>query len=85
MPRRHNEYFRTVSLGGRKSCPNCGEKLDAGEKIWSWGEYVRGKWRTVRHLCKKCWKPTERALFSHKMQCGCEFNLVGYQGEKLPE
>jgi hypothetical protein len=80
----HNEYFRTVSLGGRKSCPECKEKLPRGEYIWSWGEYVNAKWRTVRRFCVQCWPDIQRDLEVHKSECGCDFQLVGYQGTTLP-
>lgn len=81
----HNEYFRTVSLGNRKSCPTCGHKLASGESIWSWGEYVRGKWYTVTHFCQVCWaacpytSPRAR-LLAHSTPCGCTFQLVAYSG-----
>jgi hypothetical protein len=81
----HREWFRTVSLGNRKSCPSCGTKLAEGEQIWSWGEYVRAKWRTVRHLCSKCWSDVKADLIPHANECGCQFELVGYGGQKLPE
>lgn len=82
--RSHNEWFRTVSLGGRKSCPGCGEKLESGESIWSWGEYLRAKWRTVKHFCKKCYpEQVQKPLLSHTGGCGCTVNLCG-RGERLP-
>ncbi len=75
----HNEHFRTVSLSNRKSCPNCAEKLPSGEYIWSWGEYVNAKWRTVRHFCRACYtQSVQGRLLAHKAECGCNFNLVGY-------
>jgi hypothetical protein len=85
-PRNHNEWFRTVSLGGRKSCPCCHQKLLPGESIWSWGEYVGGpSWRTVKYFCKLCF-PTEvqEPLIHHAGPCGCTITLVGYQGATLP-
>jgi hypothetical protein len=88
MPRirEHNEYFRTVSLSGRKSCPSCSEKLEPGESIWSWGNYVRIRWVTVTHFCKKCFPERVRArLNGHTNGCGCTVNLKGYCGERLPE
>lgn len=86
--REHNEYFRTVSLGNRKSCPNCSTKLPYGEQIWSWGNYVRVKWITVQYFCCNCFangyhNPKQR-LIDHAGPCGCTFNLIGYRGEKLP-
>lgn len=96
-PRLHREWFRTV-MGKRKSCPSCKEKLAPGESIWSWGEYTNGKWRTIEHFCKNDWEDKENGfdpshkhlgiksrLLAHAKDCGCEFELVGYRGEKLPE
>lgn len=84
--RTHNEWFRTVSLGKRKSCPSCKQKLDKGESIWSWGNYISGKWHTVLHFCKECYgEKCKQELFSHRTECGCDFELVGYSGETLPE
>lgn len=76
-PRVHREHFRQVSLGGRKSCPSCGEKLNGGS-IWSWGEYVNAKWRTVKHFCEKCFPKIRLQLLEHKAECGCAFELKGY-------
>lgn len=85
-PRVHNEWFRSVSLGNRKSCPSCGDKLEPGEKVWSWGEYVRAKWRTVMHFCKHCYEKSVCApLLAHAGPCGCKIELVAYGGERLPE
>lgn len=75
--RLHNEWFRTVSLGGRKSCPCCRTKLESGEEIWSWGEYIIGKWRTVKHFCKSCFQQeVAEPLIRHKDDCGCRIELV---------
>lgn len=80
----HNEWFRTVLLGNRKSCPECKQKLN-GESIWSWGEYVNAKWRTVRYFCKHCYPDIQRDLIAHRNDCGCDFELIGYSGETLPD
>jgi hypothetical protein len=77
----HNEWFRPVSLGGRKSCPSCHCKLAPSESIWSHGEYLRAKWRTVSHFCKNCFEENVRSpLASHARDCGCsiEFRVQGY-------
>lgn len=85
-PRQHNEWFRTVSLGGRKSCPECLSKLEPGEFIWSHGEYVRAKWRTVTHFCKNCFDYKVRgALVAHTSGCGCTVNLCQKGPEPLPD
>lgn len=83
--RTHNEWFRTVKLGGRKSCPNCKEKLQ-GESIWSWGQYQCAKWKTVTHFCRNCYASRVKTpLQGHTKDCGCNVQLVPYGGEHLPE
>jgi hypothetical protein len=73
----HNEWFRPVSLGGRKSCPNCHTKT---ADLWSWGEYSNARWYTVMHFCRHCFEEevTPR-LLAHAKPCGCTFvlNIVG--------
>ena len=77
--RNHNEWFRQVSLGNRKSCPCCKAKLAENESIWSWGEYVSGKWRTVKYFCRNCFEAEVASLLvSHADDCGCLITLVGY-------
>lgn len=83
--RNHNEWFTTVSLGKRKSCPCCKAKLESGESIWSWGEYVRAKWRTVKHFCKNCFvDEVQTPLASHTGDCGCTVSLV-FKGASQPD
>lgn len=82
--REHNEWFRPVSLGGRKTCPCCSERLESGESIWSWGNYVATRWHTVKHFCKKCFPNIRKDLNSHTAGCGCTVNLVMYQGASRP-
>ena len=73
----HKEWFRTV-IDRRKSCPCCKVKLSTGESIWSWGEYVCGKWRTVKHFCRECFTDeVQRLLKDHTGGCGCAITLVG--------
>jgi len=84
--RLHNEWFRTVSLGGRKSCPCCKAKLQEGEHIWSWGEYLHGKWRTVKHFCKECFvEEVREPLLKHQAECGCGIAVVCTGWEMQPE
>lgn len=80
-------YRTAVGYGSRrKSCPTCKAKLEEGEWVWSWGEYVNAKWHTVTHFCKSCYRGNvQQRLIVHRNECGCDFNLVGYQGEELPE
>lgn len=82
--RTHNEWFRPVQRGGRKSCPTCKVKLEPGERIWCWGEYVHGKWHNVQDVCKACFPDILPKLKEHEDECGCTFELVAYC-ESLPE
>ena len=75
--RQHNEWFRPISLGNRKSCPTCKNKLKPREMIWSWGEYHNAKWRTVKHFCSQCFaEEVRKPLLEHTGDCGCTINLV---------
>jgi len=69
----------------RKSCPNCGDKLEESEWVYSWGEYINVKWNTVTHFCKHCFqKDVQQRLIAHRDGCGCDFDLIGKDGE-LPD
>lgn len=82
--RQHNEWFRSV-MPSRKTCPTCKAKLGVS-RIWSWGNYLYGKWRTVDYCCEHCFSETVASrLTDHAADCGCSINLIGYQGEKLPD
>lgn len=89
--RSHNEWFTTVSLGNRKSCPLCKTKLEPNESIWSWGNYVCAKWRTIKHFCKNCYvEEVLKPLTDHTDDCGCTVQLIVKGGGrpewlKLPE
>ncbi len=84
--RNHNEWFRHVLLGGRKSCPHCRQRLPEGEMIWSWGEYVNARFRLIRHLCVACWPRTAKALKAHTGDCGCTVALCSASGSgPLPD
>ena len=74
----HNEWFQPIS---KKTCP-CGERKT---EVFSWGEYVNGKWRTVDHFCQECF--SERViprLVSHAGDCGCTFALNPRSGCTIP-
>ena len=81
------EPYETIvgEESSRKSCPSCRTKLEEGEWVWSWGEYINAKWHTVKHFCKHCYPEIRRDLEVHRSDCGCEFNLIGYGGEILPD
>jgi hypothetical protein len=76
-PRNHNEYFRPIT---KKRC-DCGERT----QVWSWGEYIHGKWHTVKHFCEHCYnREVRERLVEHSDDCGCTISLVGYHCQ-LPE
>lgn len=80
----HREHFRPVLLSGRKSCPACKAKTT---QFFSWGEYVRAKWRTVKHFCQLCYpNDVEKELVRHALACGCTFELVphGFPMVRMP-
>lgn len=84
-PRDHNEWFQPLSTN-RKSCPTCHEKFEPGETSYAWGEYVRGKWRTVKHFCKACFPAKVlKPLLDHAGDCGCTITLCARSGHRLPE
>lgn len=72
-------WFRTV-MPGRRSCPSCGTKLPPGEEVWSLGQYVRGKWNTVTHFCRACFRARVQGL----LRPGVVYEPVGYGSQKLP-
>jgi hypothetical protein len=79
--RMHNEHFTSVGLSGRKSCPECREKLQPGEKIWSWFEYVRVQRRRVQFCCKACFTESVKPrLLEHAGGCGCTIELQVHVG-----
>lgn len=80
----HREWFQQVSLGHRKSCPECKAKLEQGESIWSWGEYINAKFRSIQYVCKSCWPDVQAKLQNHASNCGCTFELVTRWGVTQP-
>lgn len=78
IARQHKEWFKAIA---KRTC-TCGQKKT---DVFSWGEYVSGKWRTVDYVCQSCFPQILKRLQSHKNDCGCEFKLVGYRGQALPE
>ena len=73
----HREWFRSIV----KTTCSCGAKKT---QVFSWGEYICGKWRTVDYVCEACFKPSVLPrLKAHMGECGCSFELVG-KGSQLP-
>jgi hypothetical protein len=80
-----NIYIRTVSLGNRKSCPTCLQKLN-GDLIYSAGEYVNAKWNNIQHFCSLCFESNlKRDCEVYRTKTGKEIEFVSYQGTKIPE
>lgn len=73
----HKEWFRLI----KSTTCSCGQKKT---EVYSWGEYVYGKWRTVDHVCQSCFPRVAQRLQQHKDGCGCEFKLVSYRGTLPP-
>ena len=84
-PKSHNEYFETISAGGRKSCPTCKTKLESGEAVWRWFEYGGCRQFTVKHFCKNCFEREVRSvLLDHADDCGCTIELVRRGRSPMP-
>ena len=83
--RNHNEWFRAVLRGGRKTCSNCRQPLPEGELIWSWGEYRNARFRSIRDCCVSCWPTVARDLRLHTSGCGCTVTLCSAGSGKLPD
>ena len=75
-------YFRTVSLGNRRSCPTCKMKLGFDEEIWSWGDYQTGMWHTVAYFCQGCYRLTVQQRL---LNSGYKVFLKGYRDAPLPK
>lgn len=81
----YNAWFRTVSLGNRKSCPECKCKLPPGESIWTWGDYYRVKWHNVTHFCRQCFATKVFSRLYHHLQWfRCGLVVCAYR-EPLPD
>lgn len=79
-----NLYIRTVSLGNRKSCPICSNKLNDGA-IFSSGEYQNGKWKTTDHFCYNCFPLFKKKIFSFQRREKRKIEFKGYMGFQIPE
>lgn len=76
--REHSEWFRKVA---DKKCA-CGAR---GVQVFSWGEYVSGKWRTVDRLCERCYDTrVKQRLTDHAKGCGCMFKM-NFKGGIRPD
>lgn len=74
----HNEWFQPIK---RTKC-DCGAKRT---EVVSWGEYVRGKWRTVGYVCQACVATgLIPRLQGHAADCGCAFAFKARSGYMLP-
>ena len=83
-PTAYNVHVRIIGEGKTK-CPNCKHIL-LNEHAYSFGEYIRGKWRTVTHNCRYCYdadmlQQTKRFKAANNRPV----NMVGYQGTQLED
>jgi hypothetical protein len=84
----HNEWF--MPLIRPATCP-CGHtrkyRLSVGldGSVYALGNYVYGRWRTVKHFCQVCYKDrVVSLLIDHAGGCGCTFELQARSGHSLP-
>ncbi len=74
----HNEYFQPIA---KRTCP-CGRKKT---QIFSWGEYVAGKFRKIDHFCQDCFSyRVIPRLVNHAEECGCSFRIQPRSGHIIP-
>jgi hypothetical protein len=76
MPKQriHNEWFQPIKMPTCK----CGQKKT---QVFSWGEYVNGKWNTVDHFCEQCFESRVLSrLIDHARPCGCAFQFNARMG-----
>jgi len=72
-------YTSYVTGTTRKSCPTCKAKLEPGEYVWSWFEYVNLRQQAITRFCKACFdQQVKSKLADHVESCGCEINFIYY-------
>ena len=79
----HNEWFQTTVAMKCDCGSNRKSRLASGHdvQVWIWGEYVYGKWRTVRKVCESCFaSEVIPRLVNHADLCGCSFDLCSRSG-----
>src|SRR6185437_6320203 len=82
--RNHNEWFQPLAKRTR-NCTNCGAPMH-GASMYAWGEYVVGKWQTVKHFCRACFvRDVATQLATHAQDCGCTITICARNGYSLPE
>jgi hypothetical protein len=76
----HREWFQSLA---KTRCP-CGRNHT---KVFAWGEYVSGRWRTVDHFCEECFSARViPRIIRHAGGCGCVFEFCARSGHSaLPE
>ena len=68
----HREWFRPLT----KTTCDCGQR---NVQVWSWGNYIRARWNTVKHFCQGCFNDQVVSdLRKHTGECGCTIQLVPY-------
>jgi hypothetical protein len=84
--RTHNEWFRPIAR--KAKCSTCNHVIDKDDCLWSWGEYVNAKWRTVKHFCQHCFvEQVQTPLVEHTNGCGCEVTICfkGINHNNIPD
>lgn len=77
----YNVYVRPMAP--KKRCPCCNTELN-GENYYSFGEYIRGKWRTIIHACEKCYDQQVLPQIKRYTQAhNRSVRITGYRGCKV--
>lgn len=93
-PPPHNEWFRTVDdkvceCGRRTSRTYRNKPLAESEQcqqVYSWGQYVIAKWRTIYHFCEHCaLEKIEPVLSNHIAECGCSVSFQWKDIRPMPQ
>jgi hypothetical protein len=83
----HREWFRSVVANVCTCGSNKRSRRNAHKDliVYAWGEYVIGKWRTVRYVCEECFQSyIVPQLEAHAGVCGCKFELCAKSGHSIP-
>jgi hypothetical protein len=79
---------KVCECGRRTSNTYRGKPIPATERcqqVYSWGQYVVGKWRTIYHFCEHCAvERIEAPLSSHIADCGCSVSFQWKPGRQMP-
>lgn len=76
MPQKsHNLWLAEVMLK-RKSCPNCGVKLEPSNSIVGLGGYVSGRYYHGAYACRECYieqlnNTFKKGVYNLRIRQGC--------------